>query len=241
MVILRRLLLLFMLCAPLSLRAETAARIVFATPEVVIINSVGVERVAVKGANVDAGESIDTRAGRVHLAFLDGASVSLQPGTRLRVDEFRYAAANKVTPGDGVMMTLVKGALRTVTGWLGKADRQQYRLGSSVATIGIRGTEYGARLDAEGLTVSVYDGAVEVCSDAGCEIIAKGKTLRVRDRKELPRILPDSGPSSDSPTVIPELELQIPFQDATSGRSTPPPPPGESGGSQRSPNGTVPR
>ena len=241
MVILRRLLLLFMLCAPLLLRAETAARIVFATPEVVIINSVGVERAALKGANVDAGESIDTRAGRVQLAFLDGASMSLQPGTRFRVDEFRYAAVNKVTPGDGVVMTLVKGALRTVTGWLGKGDRQQYRLGSSVATIGIRGTEYGARLDAEGLTVSIYEGAVEVCSDAGCATIAKGKTLRVRDRKELPQVLSDGGPRSDAPAVVPELQLQTPYQDATSGRPTPPPPPSEPGGSQRSPNSTNPR
>lgn len=241
MVILRRLLLLLMLCAPLSLWAEVAARIVFATPEVVVINNAGVERAALKGATVDAGESIDTRAGRIQLAFLDGASMSLQPGTRFRIDEFRYAAVNKVTPGDGVVMTLVKGALRTVTGWLGKGDRQQYRLGSSVATIGIRGTEYGARFDAEGLTVSVYEGAVEVCSDAGCVTIAQGKTLRVRDRKELPQVLADAGPRGDAPSVIQELQLQAPYQDAASGKSLPSSSPNEQGGTSRMPNSTVPR
>ena len=241
MVTLRRLLLLLMLCAPLLLRAETAARIVFATPEVVIINSLGVERAAQKGANVDAGESIDTRAGRIQLAFLDGASMSLQPGTLFRVDEFRYAAVNKVTPGDGVVMTLVKGALRTVTGWLGKGDRQQYRLGSSVATIGIRGTEYGARFDAEGLTVSVYEGAVEVCSDAGCTTVAKGQALRVRDRKELPQILSNGGARNDSPAVVPELQLQTPYQDATAGKSPSPPPSTEPGGGQRLPGSSIPR
>ena len=131
--------------------ADVAASVVFFSgkPQLTAIN--GVSRPLKKGDSLSSGETIDAADGRVQLRFADGASMSLQPGAQFRVDSFRFSGKNeRAIPGDGVVMTLVKGSLRTVTGWLGKLERSQYRIGTSVATIGIRGTEFGAVMDGPG-------------------------------------------------------------------------------------------
>ncbi len=149
----------------------------------------GVVRPLQRGDSLSAGEAIDAADGRVQLRFADGASMSLQPGTQFKVDSYRFSGnGERAVAGDGVVMTLVKGTLRTVTGWLGKQDRSQYRIGTSVATIGIRGTEFGATMDGSGLTVSTYTGLVEVCSEVGCVQVAPSETVWVRSLGSRPEL-----------------------------------------------------
>jgi hypothetical protein len=197
--------------------ADVAATVVFfsGTPQLTAAN--GVIRPLKKNDSFSSGETIDTADGRVQLRFEDGASMSLQPGAQFRVDSFRFSGSKeRVTSGDGVVMTLVKGSLRTVTGWLGKQDRSQYRIGTSVATIGIRGTEFGAALDGSGLTVSTYAGLVEVCSEVGCVQVAPSETVWVRALGSRPELRSSLGGSNfRNGSVIPEAPLNreaIPLQ-----------------------------
>lgn len=185
---------LLCLAGGLPALADEAAALVFFSGNPVLIGENGQVRPLRKGDSVAAGETIDTVDGRVQLRFRDGASMSLQPGTQFRVDKFRYTGAGgRADAGDGVLMSLLKGSLRTVTGWLGKHERTQYRIGTTVATIGIRGTEFGATLDGSGLTVSTYAGLVEVCSEVGCVEVAPSQTVWVRALNARPELRGELG------------------------------------------------
>lgn len=169
--------------------ADEAAALVFFSGNPVLTAENGTVRPLRKGDSISSGETIDTADGRVQLRFRDGASMSLQPGTQFRVDKFRYSGnTDRAVSGDGVIMSLLKGSLRTVTGWLGKRDRVQYRIGTTVATIGIRGTEFGASLDGSGLMVTTYVGLVEVCSEVGCVEAAPAETVWVRAKGARPEL-----------------------------------------------------
>ncbi|PKO90501.1 MAG: hypothetical protein CVU18_00660 [Betaproteobacteria bacterium HGW-Betaproteobacteria-12] len=199
--------------------AELAATVVFLTGQPQAIAADGRVRLLNRGGEIAAGDTIDTADGRVQLRFRDGASMSLQPATRFRVDRFRYGG-ERVIAGDGVLMTLLKGGLRTVTGWLGKKDRTQYRIGTSVATIGIRGTEFGARLDGSGLLVTTYSGLVEVCSEVACRDVAPAETVWVRAAGAPPELreeardrqLNSEGALPAVPVVREEVTLPVPTQ-----------------------------
>lgn len=178
---------LWLLCS-LSAMAGGAATVVFLTGQPQAIAADGSVRPLTRGGAIAAGDTIDTADGRVQLRFADGATMSLQPASRFRVERFQYSGAERAVAGDGVLMTLLKGGLRTVTGWLGKKERSQYRIGTTVATIGIRGTEFGARMDDAGLVVTTYAGLVEVCSEVACRDVAPSETVRVRSAGERPEL-----------------------------------------------------
>lgn len=193
----------FLFCASsLPAHAEVAATIVFFSGQPTLTGADGAIRSVTRGGAVMGGDLIDTHDGHLQLRFRDGASMSLQPGTRFKVDRFQYSGQ----ASDGVVMSLIKGALRTVTGLLGKQDRTQYRIGTSVATIGIRGTEFGAVMDGSGLAVSTYAGLVEVCSQVGCADVEPGRTIWVRSLGERPSFVAPSGRAGEYPglNVLPE-------------------------------------
>jgi len=188
--------------------AEVAANVVFFTGQPTLTAADGKTRKLARGDEVRDGETIDTGDGRVQLRFRDGATMSLQPATRFRVERFRFSGPDG-SEADGVVMTLVKGALRTVTGLLGKRDRTQYKVGTTVATIGIRGTEYGAVLDGSGLTVTTYVGVVEVCSQVGCVDVEAGRAVWVRAANAKPELRDAGAMRSEinAGDVIPEAPI----------------------------------
>lgn len=140
---LRRLALLIAAAHSPCLLAAPAARIEFSIGNAVVVSAQGTERQARKGDTVNAGERILTRNGRAQLAFADGAFVSLQPNTDFGISEYHFSGKN-----DGKeksILSLLKGALRTVTGLIGQGRRDAYQMQTPTATIGIRGT--GGRIE----------------------------------------------------------------------------------------------
>lgn len=191
--------------------AQGAASAVFVSGNAQIVGNDGQSRAAVRGGELFAGETVETFDGRVQLRFRDGASMSLQPATRFRVDEYRFVEQNgEASTGDRGFFSLLKGGFRTLTGLIGKQQREQYKVDAAVATIGIRGTDYSAQLTEAGLSLSTFGGLVEVCSNAGCALVRPGETLVVADRDSKPQ---RKGQASESMLPMPEL---------------PPPKPGES-------------
>jgi hypothetical protein len=177
--------------------AQSAASVVFSSGAAVIVGNDGRSRPVVRGGEFVAGETIDTVDGRVQLRFLDGASMSLQPGTRFKIEDFRFTAENgKASTEDRGFFALIKGGFRTITGLIGKEKREQYRVDAVVATIGIRGTDYSAQLGEDGLVLSTFGGLVEVCSGAGCVQVGAGETANVTDRNSRPLLQGQSGGAS---------------------------------------------
>jgi hypothetical protein len=94
--------------------------------------------VPVTGTVVQAGDTLITGInGRVQLRFSDGSLISLQPRSEFRIDAYRFDMQQ-----ERGFFSLVRGALRTISGAVGKRDPDDYRMTTPTATIGIRGTEY---------------------------------------------------------------------------------------------------
>ena len=145
---------MFVALSPANALAE-AARVTFAHGAVAATAADGARRALSRGADIDAGETINTGRGRAQLRFTDGSFVSLQPNTEFRVDE--YAFKDKEEPQQRGFFSLLRGGLRTITGLIGRTRKAGYRMRTSVATIGIRGTEYSLNFDGERLSWSVAD------------------------------------------------------------------------------------
>lgn len=174
---------LLCLVMPGVLLAAEAARVDFTIGEVVAVQPDGTRRPLARGEKVSAGETVDTGAGRTQLRFTDGAMVSLQPQTQFRIDAYEFRG--QADGGEKGFFSLLKGAMRTITGAIGKSDRKAYRLDTAVATIGIRGTEYAVSYG-RSITVSTNSGLIEVCNNAGCLLVEAGQSAYVPDANTAP-------------------------------------------------------
>ena len=90
------------------------------------------------GSLVRTGDTIVTGLdGRAQIRFSDGSLVSLQPRSEFRIDDYQFDMAQQRG-----FFSLLRGALRTISGAVGKRDPADYRMTTPTATIGIRGTEF---------------------------------------------------------------------------------------------------
>jgi hypothetical protein len=108
-----------------------AARVDFAMGNVQAIGPGGQSRTLAKGAQIEQGETISTNNGRAQLRFTDGAYVSLQPQSEFRIDQYRFDG--KQDGNEKGFFSLLKGGLRTVTGLVGRNNKGNYQVNTSVA------------------------------------------------------------------------------------------------------------
>jgi hypothetical protein len=201
-------------CFPGVALAAGVARVDFAAGSVSATAPDGRSRALTKGSEIEVGETVATQQGRAQLRFADGAYMSLQPQTEFKVEEFKYSGRDD--PSDGIVMNLLKGGLRTITGLVGRTNRNAYRLKTDVATIGIRGTEYSVRYT-NSIEVHVTDGVVSVDNQSGSFTIPGGTTVQVDNQQTPPQ------QTDQKPVLPPESPVQE--QEQIAEALTPPPNP----------------
>jgi hypothetical protein len=118
--------------------AAVAGRTDFVIGGVTVAGKDGRERLLTRGAELDNGDLVRTNDGRAQIRFTDGAYVSLQPNTEFGVTDYRYEG--RTDGNERGFFGLLKGAMRTVTGAIGRINRSAYRITTPTATVGIRGT-----------------------------------------------------------------------------------------------------
>ncbi len=102
----------------------------------------GAPRLLGAGSAVQEGDVVSTGPRSVALLKLaDGTKITLRPDSQFQIAKYEIGENRE----EG-LMTLFKGGLRAVTGFMSKRNPNAMRLRTSVATIGIRGTEFDARL-----------------------------------------------------------------------------------------------
>ena len=163
-------------CAP-------AAQVDFAVGNVTAMGSNGQSRTLGKGAQIEQGDTVNTNGGRAQLRFTDGAYVSLQPESQFRIDQYRFEG--KADGNEKGLFSLLKGGLRTITGLVGRSNKANYQISTSVATIGIRGTEYTIQYG-KSITGTVGEGEIEVCNGAGCLSVTNGESYYVQTQEIKP-------------------------------------------------------
>ncbi len=141
-------------------------------------------------SSVFVGDVISTeRDSYAQLRFTDGGQVTLRPNTQLKIETYTYEEGRP--DRDSLAMQLFKGGLRSLTGLIGKrtTNRNAYRMVTSTATIGIRGTDYSAidipvpppgrsaptNLPPPGVYVTVADGQVAFISGGVEQLVGIGQ------------------------------------------------------------------
>ena len=95
-----------------------------------------------KGDALQEGDVLNTGAkGFAIIVFPDGGKMTLRPNTTFAIDQFNATAGQEAT-----VFRLLKGGLRAITGTIGKAKPEAVRITTPTATIGIRGTQFDARI-----------------------------------------------------------------------------------------------
>ncbi|HEY1044259.1 MAG TPA: FecR family protein [Telluria sp.] len=74
------------------------------------------------------------------IKFIDNSEITLRPDSSFKIESFAFEEGKP--DGDSATFNLVKGGLRSVTGLLGKRNKEKFSMKTPTATIGIRGTTF---------------------------------------------------------------------------------------------------
>lgn len=200
-----------------ALAADVAGSVSFVIGDASVISDDGKSRNVARGDNINAGQVLQTGAsGHIHLRMVDGAFVSIRPQSRLRIEDYKYDAANPAN--NRIKFVLEKGVARSITGRAGEASKENYRLNTPLAAIGIRGTDFVVQA-AENITrVTVQSGAVVMsplaadclasalgpCKSAASRVLTaamRDAYLELRNRNEAPLLVP-AEKALESPNLL---------------------------------------
>ncbi len=120
----------------------------------------------------------------------------MRPGTQLTVSQYTFDQAKPKE--DKVVMNMIKGGMRAVTGMIGKrGDQDSYKLMTNTAVVGIRGTTYECKICEgncgsipNGLYLFVVEGMIHVSNNAGSQSLSAGQYVYVETMTSIPKILP---------------------------------------------------
>lgn len=163
----------------------------------------GTVKVLARQSTVENGDTlVAEKATYAQIRFIDNSEITLKPGTTFRIENFAYDAA--APDGDSASFNLVKGGLRSITGLLGKRNKDKFSLKTPAATIGIRGTTFiaewsqapaapsSAPSPAPGLYVQVLDGAIFVANGGGALDFQAGQFGYVPSPVQPPVLVPQN-------------------------------------------------
>ncbi len=101
-------------------------------------------RIMGKGSVLAEGDRISTSDGSLAIVKMqDGTRMTVRPSSELVLTQFKYDARNT---DNSMLLNLLRGGLRAVTGLINKNGAGTARIQTNTATIGIRGTDFDARL-----------------------------------------------------------------------------------------------
>ena len=115
----------------------------------------------------------------------------MRPNTLVKIDA--YSANGDATDNSAIL--LIRGALRSVTGWIGKLNAKRYRITTPTATIGIRGTDHE--------TIYIEEGEAKPGEVPGThDLVHHGATFleNAEGRVEIPE-----GRAGYAPTMVNQL------------------------------------
>jgi hypothetical protein len=162
-------------------------------------------RILSQKSEVNPGDVLTTqRDSYAQINFTDGSSLTMRPNTQIKIEEYNFVQARPQE--DNTFLRLIKGGLRTVTGLVGKRGNQDaYKIGTSTATIGIRGSS-GDTIDnttggCEGVTPgceklpagvyhTTYTGSYIMRNEGGSQTIDTGQFGFAGNHKMQPIVLP---------------------------------------------------
>ena len=118
---------------------RVAGTIELADGNILIESKDGRTRLPVVGEPVHEGDTITTFANaEAHLHMADGAQFIVRADSKITLSEYVADGGSE----DRSLVELAKGAMRSITGWIGQFNRTKYRIRTPLVTIGVRGTDH---------------------------------------------------------------------------------------------------
>lgn len=119
-----------------------------------------------KGLPLREGDRLTTSEGASAIIRLeDGTRMTVRPNSEIVLQQYQF---KENAPDNTMLMQLVRGGFRAVTGLISKNAPNAARIQTSTATIGIRGTDFDARIctrdcatESSGVTESARPNAVQ--------------------------------------------------------------------------------
>ncbi|SDF40543.1 MULTISPECIES: FecR domain-containing protein [unclassified Duganella] len=127
--------------ASVSWAAQVAGTVIQLSGPLMAKKADGAVRILSMRSEVESGDTLMTEKNTYAMVkFIDNSEITLKPSTTFKVENFSYDADKP--DGDKASFNLVKGGLRSVTGLLGKRNKEKFEMKTPSATIGIRGTTF---------------------------------------------------------------------------------------------------
>lgn len=170
-----------------GLAVAMLCELAFAAPAVVAsltgtaqaIPGAGAPRTLRLGDEVNQAETIVTGpASSVVLRFEDNQIVALTPNSRLVVNAYVYDRNDAAK--SNVLISLVEGGMRAVTGLIGRQRPTQVSYRAGNATIGIRGTDISIGTVAGNLAISVTEGGISFTFQGKTTTVDAGEGVDAR-------------------------------------------------------------
>lgn len=156
-----------------------------------------------KNSEIEEGDTlISDKTTYAKIKFVDDSEVTLKPNSQLKISLFSYDADKPEK--DNSVLNLIKGGLRSITGMIGKRNKDRVKLNTPSATIGIRGTTYiaeyilpsnageGAIALSPGLYVQVLNGIVNLTNQGGSQAYSAGQFGYSPNYRQTPIVLPNN-------------------------------------------------
>lgn len=167
---------LFSLLIQTSWGAPLAGHVILTKGSVTAVVANGDSRTLKRRSEIFNGDIIKTGpAGSVQIRFVDKALMTIKANSEMNIESYLQAQADGGQDKEQVIMSLVKGGFRTITGTIGKGDKSAYKVNTPAASIGIRGTNYEVQQEADGgFVMGVYSGGIQVENESGIIELGEG-------------------------------------------------------------------
>lgn len=128
-----------------TVRAQPAGEVEFARGVGFAQTAGQAPRTLGKGLPLREGDRLSTAEGAYAIVRLaDGTRMTLRPNSELVLQQYRFSET--APQQNSLLMQLVRGGFRAVTGLIARSSPDAAKVRTSTATIGIRGTDFDARL-----------------------------------------------------------------------------------------------
>jgi hypothetical protein len=118
------------------------------------------------GMSISVDDIIETGTnGHVHVRFVDQALVSVRPSSTLEILRYDYDQQNPAA--STVKLNLIEGVTRAISGKAAKEARQNFRMNTPIAAIGVRGTDFVVSASKQSVRAFVNEGTIVVAPFSG--------------------------------------------------------------------------
>jgi hypothetical protein len=112
------------------------------------------------GDTVEPGDVIRTKSlSKAQITFIDDSTLTLSPEARLAIEDFQFE------PGQGkrrAVLEMFHGLALTVVKKILKAEEPDFVIKTQTAIVGVRGTEFGIRIQPNSSTILNFSGRTQV-------------------------------------------------------------------------------